>query len=63
MRQSARIILVTEAMILLCTLCHLSITLHIKILCFRINGNDTCTEILLEALGDKIVNLTDGKGR
>ena len=36
---------------------------HIFFFFSRINGNDTCTEILLEAFGDKIVNLSDGKGR
>lgn len=30
---------------------------------FRINGNDTCTELLLENRGTVIVNLPDAKGR
>jgi len=29
----------------------------------RINGNDTCTELLLESKGSVIVNLPDTKGR
>lgn len=29
----------------------------------RINGNDACTELLLDTLGDGIINLQDRKGR
>jgi len=31
--------------------------------CCSINGNDTCTELLLESKGSVIVNLPDAKGR
>jgi len=33
------------------------------LMCCRINGNDTCTELLLENKGSVIVNLPDAKGR
>jgi len=32
-------------------------------MCCSINGNDTCTELLLENKGSVIVNLPDAKGR
>jgi len=32
-------------------------------MCCSINGNDTCTELLLESKGSVIVNLPDAKGR
>ena len=31
--------------------------------CYSVNGNDSCTELLLDTLGDGIVNLQDSKGR
>lgn len=30
---------------------------------FRINGNDSCTELLVDLLGKGIINLKDRKGR
>ena len=30
---------------------------------YRINGYDTCTELLIEAKGTRIIGLTDSKGR
>ena len=30
---------------------------------FSINGNDTCTELILESCGPTIVNTVDNKGR
>ena len=35
----------------------------LSLVCCRINGNDTCTELLLESKGSVIVNLPDAKGR
>jgi len=40
------------------------IVVNIELLiCCSINGNDTCTELLLESKGPVIVNLPDAKGR
>lgn len=48
----------------LCTNIYLFHCMTISVCTFsRINGNDSCTEILIETLGDSIVNCTDTKGR
>lgn len=55
----------------ICATLHFSITnqmpnfilfLHVLFV-YSINGNDTCTELLLEAKGSNVVNLADRKKR
>lgn len=37
--------------------------LHVKLLCFSMNDNDSVAEMLIDSLGTAIVNDTDCKGR